>query len=211
MILHWDYARTDKPPFVGGRTDILVVRGRLGEERVHAYEFVVSRLKTPSGDDLAEVAYLGRSREGRPIVLTDQGPFAIETRGLVVGRNDAVVIIDVRAAKIVRSYLGGLGGGAYVVHGPDRIAVLAKNGACVSPPSSRPGVLEAASGCEELREPRAELTFSEHLLGAIDAAPDVDLALVRKLLPQTRELDDPALRARIGRVDERHIVVTPWD
>lgn len=209
MILHWDYARTDKPPFVGG-DDVLAVRGRLGSARVRAYEFAVSRLKTSRKDDLAEVAYLGRSRDGRPIVVTNRGPFAIETRGLVVGRGDAVVIIDLREAKIVRSLLGGLGGGAYVVRGHDRIAVLSKSGACVSAPYSRPGVLKPVSGCEERREPAQGLAFSERLMGAIDAAPEVDLALVRKLLPQARDLDDAQLRARIGRLDERRIVVTPW-
>jgi hypothetical protein len=210
MILHWDYARTDKPLFVRGRSDALAVRGRLGAARVRAYELLVSRLETSGKDDLAVVAYLGRARDGRPIVVTDRGSFAIETRGLVVGRGDAVVIVDTREAKIVRSFLGGLGGGAYVVRGLGQIAVLSKSGACISPPSTRPGILEVASGCEERRAPPAGLAFSERLIGAIDAAPGADLALVRKLLPQTRDLDDAQLRAKIGRIDERHIVVTPW-
>lgn len=205
MILHRDYARTDKPPFVGGG-QALAVRGRPGAARVQAYALAVTRLEASRKDDLAQVAHLGRLRDGRPIVATDKGPFAIEMRGLVVGRNDAVVVIDVRDARIVRSYLGGLVCGMYVVRGPDRIAVLAKSDARISAPSSRPDALEAASGCEERRETQARLEFSEHFVGAIDATPNADLALVRKLMLQTRGLDDAQLRARIGRLEERHLL-----
>ena len=60
------------------------------------------------------------------------------------------------------------------------------------------------------RAPPEGLRFSEALSGAIDTAPGVDLAMIRKLLPQTRELDDAQLRAKIGRLDDQRLVVTPW-
>jgi hypothetical protein len=106
--------------------------------------------------------------------------------------------------------LGGLDGGTYVVDGPDRIGAAAKNGSCLSPPQSRPGALTAIAGCGDRRAPSDGLKFSEALNGAIEAAPDVDLAMIRKLLPQTHELDDEQLRAKIGRIDATHLVVTPW-
>ena len=214
MILHWDYARTDKPPIAATRADgsrVLRLRGRIGQERVRFHLLTVSAGNGGRKDDLGTVAYLGRSREGRPVIATDRGALAIETRGLVVGRGDGVVIIDARDGKIVRSLLGGVDGGTYVLRDADRVGVLSKGGACVSPPVARPGPVTAAGDCSGQSEPADGLAFSEPIIGAIATAPDADLALVRKLLPQTRDLGDAQLRPKIGRLDGRYIVVTPWD
>jgi hypothetical protein len=213
MVVHWDFARTDRPLYVddaGAGTRALKVRGRLGAARVRAFELVISSAKAARRNYLGEVAYLGRSRDGRPIVVTDRGPLAIETRGLQVGRSGAVVVIDERAGAVVQSFLGGLDGGTYVFEGPEHISAVTKTGTCLSPPLSRPGALTAAAACDDRRAPPDGLKFSEALNGAIDAAPGVDLAMIRKLLPQTRELDDVALRAKVGRLDATHLVVTPW-
>jgi hypothetical protein len=213
MLMHWDFARTDKPPVVGGVRDgvrVLTLRGRLKAGRVRSYRLAVSGAQSSRRSHLGEVAYLGRSKDGRPIIVTDQGPLAIETRGLNVGRGAAVVVIDTRRGAIVRALLGGLGGGAYVVGGAGRIGTLSKSGVCLSPPVSRPGALKPLSGCDDRRAPPAALAFSERIIGAIEPAPDADLALIRRLLPQTRDLDDAQLRAKIGRIDADHVVVTPW-
>jgi hypothetical protein len=214
MKLHWDAARTDKPPFAGARTAegarTLRVRARLGDGRAQWLRLTVVSTKPARRNHLGEVAYLGRSSAGRPVILTDRGSLAIETRGLLVGRGDAVVIIDASAGKISHSFLGGLVEGTYVMLGADRVAVLSKRGACVSPPSSRPGMLAAVATCGDRREPVAGLAFSEQLSGAIAPAPDADLSMIRRLLPQTRELDDEQLRTKIGRLDASHVVVTPW-
>ena len=213
MVAHWDFARTDRPPFVddgGAGTRVVKVRGRLRAGRVRAFELAISSAKAARRNYLGEVAYLGRSRDGRPIVVTDRGPLAIETRGVQVGRAGAVVVIDERAGEVVRSFLGGLDGGAYVIDGPDRIGAVSKTGRCLSPPQSRPGALATAAGCADRKAPPDGLKFSETLSGAIEVAPDVDLAMIRKLLPQTRELDDATLRAKLGRLDANHLVVTPW-
>lgn len=218
MMMHWDFARTDKPPFVGKRASagdsktvrVLAVRGRLGKGRVRAFELAVSSRGSLREDYIGEVAYLGRSRDGRPTIVTDQGPLALETRGLHVGRAQSVVIIDVKAKKVVQSYLGGLNEGFYVVRGPDQMAALAMSGACVSPPMSRPGVLTRVASCSDPKPPPEGLSFSERLSGAISPAPDADLAMIRKLLPQTSDLSDEELRAKIGRIGPDHLVVTPW-
>lgn len=213
MMLHWDYARTDKPPVVETRADgarALRLRGRIGQGRVRFHLLALPAVKRKGSDDLGTVAYLGRSREGRPVIATDRGALAIETRGLVVGRGDGVVVIDTRAGRIVRSFLGGLAGGTYVMRNADRVGVQGKGGACVSPPVSRPGLVTAADDCAAQSEPAAGLAFSEPIIGAIQIAGDVDLALIRRLLPQTRDLDDAQLRTKIGRLGAHHLVVTPW-
>lgn len=217
MIMHWDYARTDRAPLVakrvaaGGKTvRVLTVRGSLDKGRARFFQLAVASSADRGADDLGEVAYLGRSREGRPIVLTDQGQLALETRGLHVGRADGVVIIDEWSGKVVRSYLGGLDGGAYFVIGPDAIGAKGRSGVCLSPPESRPGGLKGGAGCADQRPSADGMTFSERISGAISPAPDANLAMVRKLLPQTAEVSDADLRARIGRVGKHHLVVTPW-
>ena len=127
-----------------------------------------------------------------------------------VGRADAVVIIDERARKVVQSYLGGVYDGAYVVRGPNDTVVLSKSGACVSPPQSRPGALATAAACAGPQPLPATFAFSERIGGAVKPAGTVDLAMVRKLLPQSSDLSDAQLRAQMGRVGPHHLVVTPW-
>jgi hypothetical protein len=208
MRMHWDFARIDKPPI--GKDGTLAVRGRLGKGEVEAYRLALSTLPS-AGLDLGEVAYLGRSREGRPIIMTDKGPLAIETRGVHVGRGAAVVVVNTKTRKVWRNYMGGLAGATYVVAGAGRIGVLTKTGVCLSPPMARPGTLQAVDHCGTgVPKPAAGLAFSERIGGAISAAPDADLALIRKLLPHTAEFDDETLRTKIGRIDKDHLVVTPW-
>jgi hypothetical protein len=212
MKMHWDFARTDRPNFVG-KSDgarVVAVRGRLGKGRVRAYELVVGAADAKQEDFLGEVAYLGRSRDGRPMIVTDKGALALETRGMHVGRSEAIAIIDERTRDVVQSYLGGLGGGVYLVRGPRDTVVLSKSGACVSPPLSRPGALQSANGCKGDASVSKSLAFSERLAGNIKPAPDADLALIRKLLPQAVDLSDDELRARTGRLSPHHLVVTPW-
>lgn len=214
MIMHWDYARTDRAPLVtkraadGKTIRVLTIRGKLEKDRARFFQLAVTSSAERGADDLGEVAYLGRSREGRPIIVTDRGPLALETRGLHVGRADGVVIIDERAQKIVHSYLGGLDGGAYFVSDANAIGAKGRSGVCLSPPQSRPGAL-AASTCTDGAAPEG-FRFSERIRGVIAPASGANLALVRKLLPQTSDLSDDQLRAKVGRVGDHHLVVTPW-
>jgi len=208
MRMHWDFARTDKPPI--GVDGTLAVRGRLGAGEVDAYRLALSTLPS-AGLDLGEVAYLGRSRDGLPMIMTDKGPLTIETRGVHVGRGGAVVVVNTKTRKVWRNYMGGLAGATYVVAGAERIGVLTKTGLCLSPPMARPGTLKTVAHCGSgVPKPVAGLAFSERIAGAIAPAPDADLAMIRKLLPQTADLDDETLHTKIGRIDKDHLVVTPW-
>jgi hypothetical protein len=207
MRMHWDFARADKP--TRNADGSLAVRGRLGKGAADAYQLAVSGASL-GGLDLGVAAYVGRSRDGRPMILTDRGPFTVDTRGVHVGRGSAVVILDTRAKKVKREYFGGVEGGVYVIAGASKVSVLTKRGVCLTPPTAAPGALKSAASCEGSRTPVEGVGFSERVAGAITAAPEADLALVRKLLPQTAELDDETLRLKIGRIDGRHLVVTPW-
>jgi hypothetical protein len=208
MRMHWDFARTDKPPI--GADGTLAVRGRLGKGEVDAYRLALSTLPS-AGLDLGEVAYLGRSRDGLPMIMTDKGPLTIETRGVHVGRGGAVVIVSTTSRSVKRYYIGGLAGATYVIAGANRIGVLTKTGACLTPPMGRPGALKPVAHCGSgAPKPVTGLAFSERVAGAITPAPDADLALIRKLLPQTADLDDETLHTKIGRIDKDHLVVTPW-
>ena len=208
MRMHWDIARTDKPPI--GADGTLAVRGRLSDGDIDAYRLALSTLPA-AGLDLGEVAYLGRSHDGFPVIVTDKGPLAIETRGVHVGRGGAVVIVNTRTRAVKRSYLGGFADAIYVIAGANRIGVLTAAGTCLSAPTARPGTLKAATFCSaSAAKPAAGIAFSERVAGPVAPAPDADLALIRKLLPQTVELDDETLHAKIGRIDKDHLVVTPW-
>jgi hypothetical protein len=208
MRMHWDFARIDKPPI--GADGMLAVRGRLGKGEVEAYRLALSTLPS-AGLDLGEVAYLGRSHDGLPMIMTDKGPLTIETRGVHVGRGGAVVIVNAKSRSVKRYYMGGLAGATYVISGASRIGVLTKAGACLSPPMARPGPLKAVAHCGSgTPKPVTGIAFSERVVGAITPAPDADLALIRKLLPQTADLDDETLHSKVGRIDKDHLVVTPW-
>jgi hypothetical protein len=213
MTMHWDFARTDRPRFVAGGEQgarVIAVRGRLNEGPARGFELALAPVDGAGEDHLGEVAYLGRSRAWQPVIATDQGALAIETRGIHVGRSQGVTIIDERTGKIAASYLSGLSGGTYIVRGPDDAVVVSKSGACVSPLPARVGVLVLARGCEREAAPLAGFAFSERIAGAIKPAHDADLGLIRKLLPQTSDLSDEQLRAKVGRVGDHHLVVTPW-
>jgi hypothetical protein len=143
--------------------------------------------------------------------MTDKGPLAIETRGVQVGRGGSVVIVNTRVRSVKRAYIGGLAGATYVIAGANRIGVLTRAGVCLSAPTARPGTLKTVTHCGNgVPKPVAGLAFSERVAGAVAPAPDADLVLIRKLLPQTAELDDETLRTKIGRIDEDNLVVTPW-
>jgi hypothetical protein len=182
MMMRWDTART-------------------------AFELVVTPHDRADKRDLGAVAYLGRSRDWRPVIVTDQGALTIETRGVQVGRSQGVAIIDERTRKVVASYLSGLNGGVYIVRGPDNMIVLSKGGACVSAPPSLPGTLSPASGCDPTA---GENHFSERIAGDFKPASDAQLAVVRAVLPQSRDLSDTQLRAQVGRLGPHHLIVTPW-
>lgn len=213
MMMHWDFARTDRPRFVASAEKgarVIAVRGRLNKGRLRAFELVVKPRDATHENDLGEVAYLGRSRAWRPVILTDQGALAIDTRGVHVGRAQGVAIIDEKARKVVASYLSGLSGGTYIVRGVDDTVVLSKGGACLSPPPSQPGTLVRASGCDQDAAPSKTLQFSERIVGDVKPADDADLDLIRALLPQARDLSDAQLGARVGRIGPHHLIVTPW-
>lgn len=203
--MHWDAARTDKP--TRNAKGLLAVRGSLENDEAEAYLLALPGAE--GGLDFGDVAYLGRSHDGRPTILTNRGKFAIGTRGVQVGRGSAVIIVNTRTKTVKREYLGGLAGATFVVAGVDRIGVMTRSGTCLAPPTMRPGPLKPVQVCGSVsRIPLAG--FSERVAGAIAPAPDVDLALIRKLLPQTEELDDETLRLKIGRIDKHTVVVTPW-
>jgi hypothetical protein len=213
MTMRWDAARTDRPLVVTDANTaerVIAVRGRLSTGRIRAFELVVTPHDRADKRDLGTVAYLGRSSEWRPVIVTDQGALAIETRGVQVGRSQGVVIIDERTRKVVASYLSGLSGGVYVVRAPDDVVVLSKSGVCVSAPPSRPGTLSPAGGCDHDPPAGEVLGFSESIAGDFKPANDAQLAVVRALLPQARDLSDAQLRAQVGRLGPHHLVVTPW-
>jgi hypothetical protein len=208
MRMHWDFARTDKPPI--GADGTLAVRGRLGKGEAEAYRLALSTLPS-AGLDLGEAAYLGRSRDGLPMIMTDKGPLTIETRGVHVGRGGAVVIVNMKTRTVRRTYVGGLTGATYVIGSVTRVGLLTKTGVCLTPPMARPGSLKAVDYCGSVAaKPVAGIAFSERVAGAIAPAPEADLAAIRKIMPQTADLDDETLRSKIGRIDKDHLVVTPW-
>jgi hypothetical protein len=213
MMMRWDPARTDRPHVVteaDKTARVIAIRGRLGTGPVRAFELVVTPHAPADEKDFGAVAYLGRSNDWRPVIVTDQGALTIETRGVQVGRSQGVAIIDERTRKVVASYLSGLSGGVYIVRGAEDAVVLSKGGDCVSAPPSRPGTLARASGCD--RKPAADeaFRFSEHIAGDFKPASDAQLAVVRAVLPQSRDLSDAQLRAQVGRLGPHHLVVTPW-
>jgi hypothetical protein len=213
MMMRWDAARTDRPRVVADADKavrVVAVRGRLSTDHVRAFELVVTPHDPADQRDLGAVAYLGRSREWRPVIVTDQGELAIETRGVQVGRSQGVAIIDERTRKVVASYLSGLSGGVYIVRGPDDMVALSKGGVCVSAPPSLPGTLSPARGCDRKPATGEVLRFSEHIVGDFKPASDAQLAVVRTLLPQARDLSDAQLRVQVGRVGPHHLIVTPW-
>lgn len=128
----------------------IFLSGRLAGRRVRVYEVRRNgeherRLESPP------LAYIGRSRENRPLFLTDAGPLEVLSRGFDVTWGNAntreIVVADANRNTATR-YVGVVPDPIYEANGGE-LRVWARTGErCISLPTKRPGRLVLrASGC----------------------------------------------------------------
>lgn len=118
--------------------------------RVYAENWPIASDETPG------TAYLGRSADNNPIILTDHGAFEVTTAGVDVDESD-FYLIDAKRWKVIDRLLRSYNG-EFVFTSATRIGVWDdKRKLCVVAPTKAPGLLRlAAENCSARPKPIAE-------------------------------------------------------
>jgi len=92
--------------------DYIVVEGALLETRgrgIFRLELDYPLSETGSPNELGGFAFVGRSRAGRPIVLTDRGPLEIVTPGIDFESPVDLYVVREKRGRVIRRLIGGYG------------------------------------------------------------------------------------------------------
>lgn len=111
----------------------------------------------PEDRDFPGLAYLGRSPDNNPIVLTDRGPLEITTAGIDLTLSDLYLVDAHRWRIITRLFTPQRGG--YVFTSATRIGIWdEQRSLCISAPLKKPGLLRVApENCAARPAPVAEI------------------------------------------------------
>lgn len=123
----------------------ILVTGRLDNGPLASFR-VLSRRETFFEDqyfeNIGQVAFLGRSKTNRPIVLTDRGALEIVTPRLDVAYGHSFAVVDERTWRMKREFLE-LSGDGYVASASDNFSVWKpKQKLCIAAPTRKPGMLQ---------------------------------------------------------------------
>jgi hypothetical protein len=126
--------------------EVLRIRGHLLNQPSRVYSVSDdARLDTlrgfSAGNAIGSFAYVGRSKENRPIVLTNRGPFEIEAPFIDVSGVPGLIVVDGKRNKVVTRYFP-FDQGEYVVNSPTDVAIWdADRHRCIEAPHRRPGLI----------------------------------------------------------------------
>jgi hypothetical protein len=92
--------------------DYILVKGALPESRGSGVfrlklDYRVSESEAVSPNELGGFAFVGRSRAGRPIVLTDRGPLEIATPGIDFESPGDLYVVRERDGRLLARVVGG--------------------------------------------------------------------------------------------------------
>jgi hypothetical protein len=172
-------------------TQIVTLKGRLngGEASPHSLKFFEKLGPYPDagGGFPRPMAYLGRSQENHPIILTNRGPLEILNKEFDLDfSSPKIIIVDEKEKREVARYFS-----TGVVDIKERpISVwTSDHGICVSALSNKPGLLKVHSNTCDLGS------------SALAAAPEVTLQQLVSLIPaltDLRTMDTPQGPAFVG-------------
>jgi len=169
---------------------VVNVDGRLngGERRAFRIEFVVP-YSSPMGEGPGDtVAYLGRSLQNRPVILTAQGPLEILNDKVDVDLTPTVVVIDEKNWRLIAQY-AGLGTIPTIrTRRGDVTAWLGEGTACVSAPQRQPGALTLSRAACDPPDSEADIINQFGLSKLYAPAAGTDIARLQRLVPKLGRL-----------------------
>ncbi|MBI1213950.1 MAG: hypothetical protein GC190_21015 [Alphaproteobacteria bacterium] len=130
-------------------------------------------------------AYVGRSAANNPIILTNGGPFEIQSAGVDIEPTPLIVVLDEERRTVLASY-PNVGGSIWIEATGNAVSAWTEHrGRCISFPAFRPGLLSGRRhGC----------AFSKsggfNISSDFEPAVGTKLSSLRELIPRLRDLDD---------------------
>lgn len=166
--------------------DVILVKGALLEGGgAGAFKLILNEPvgdgPTDSPEELGAFAFVGRSRAGRPIVLTDRGPFEIETPSVVFESTGDLFVADEKTGRLRARLVAGYAM-PFVVTKAGEIGIWdAKRTICITAPSTTSkDIAIVTSACKSAGIPLEGAVVS----GNIEDAPDVTIDQATKLIGQ---------------------------
>ena len=152
----------------------LLVSGRFADAREEKFVLALSRQSPSREAPYGTVAYLGRSNRNRPVVLTTDGSFELSGGVQRSALPNNIFVVDTRPRWRVTDKYSEISS----IHvAQDGTLWISENGACISAPRNKPGLLTAkGSACSAETHLRARLRVS--------AALNPDFERLIALLPE---------------------------
>jgi hypothetical protein len=121
----------------GGK--IYRVRGRLRSSAVRTYNLAMQGECIVTCAD-GRAAYFGRTARNAPIIESNLGRFEVVDEGVQVGVTDDIIVLD-EAKRAAAKYIGNSARSDDYSVGRTRVYMRRADGACVTAPQERPGLL----------------------------------------------------------------------
>jgi hypothetical protein len=100
-------------------------------------DYPVSESEADSPNELGALAFVGRSLNGRPIVLTDRGPLEIRTPGIDFELPAEIYVVRRKSKRVISKLVGG-SGMPFVATKAGEIGVWdSKRAICIAAPTAR--------------------------------------------------------------------------
>lgn len=134
--------KTDGNPYSRGTLDHILVDGSLLEGRGPGtfrlrLDYPISDSEADSPNELGGFAFIGRSKTGLPVVMTDRGPLEIRTPGIDFESPGDLFVVHEKSRRIVSKVIGGYGM-PFVATKAGNVGVWdSKRAICISAPSRK--------------------------------------------------------------------------
>jgi hypothetical protein len=113
---------------------LLEASGR-GAFRLKLPDYQVSDNESESPYQMGAFAFVGRSRSGNPIVLTDRGPLEIKTKSITFSESGELFVVNAKTGKLLKQMMRGIGTSYVVTAGGEIGAWDATRAICISSPT----------------------------------------------------------------------------
>lgn len=185
---------------------VVPIRGRLNGGEAQVYRVTLYLGDSPCATD-GSVALTGLTQDGRPIILTDLGPFEIIEAEVQTGITSST-LIDPASRTVIRHYIGDpFWSLPLFYHGPDDVTVwIADKGSCLTALTAGETVDLARGRCGDSRWERNFVPASE--LRGLSAARPGDLEIVRNALgDEWWEANGPWAEGLVFRMQDDDVIV----
>jgi hypothetical protein len=161
----------------------VTVRGALAGAAPSTYRLTFKKeLSELDGEtEIGPAAYLGRSPENRPIILTNRGELEIYDGIVDIAVNPSLATMREKEGKLLGKYMAIYGASFVVTKSGEVGAWDDKRKICLTAPRRVPGmVVIITTACRTAGIPTKDST--ERVSGNVVSAPDIDIAHVEAII-----------------------------